>query len=83
MAMAMALFVLEYSFKKLTQLKSKTKSMLASWVVNSTDELSQAQRNMMIPSNKPEPKKPNFKPQVAKNMQDPQGQYMWLFSGYR
>jgi hypothetical protein len=83
MAMAMALFVLEYSFKQLKQLKTKTKSMLASWVVSSGNESYDKQREMMVPSNKPEPKKPNFKPQVAKNMQDPQGQYMWLFSGYR
>jgi hypothetical protein len=83
MAMAMALFVLEYSFKQLKQLKTKTKSMLASWVVNSGNEVHNMQREMTVSSNKPEPKKPNFKPQVAKNMQDPQGQYMWLFSGYR
>lgn len=83
MAMAMALFVLEYSFKQLKQLKSKAKSMLASWVVNSGNEAVNVQRELTVPSGKPAPKKPNFNPNVSKNMQDPQGQYMWLFSGYR
>jgi hypothetical protein len=82
MAMAMCLWVLEYSFKKLEKLEKQTKAILGSWIgINNQPEGNQdsAQRqqsNQRIPN-----KKPNFSPIVSKNMQDPTGQYMWLFSG--
>jgi hypothetical protein len=81
MAMAMALYVLEYSFKRLTQQKNKTKSMLSSWVVNSGNDGQNMPHEAASTTNKKNT--PNFDPQTAKNMQDPKGQYMWLFSGYR
>ena len=81
MAMAMALYVLEYSFKRLTQQKNKTKSMLSSWVVNSGNDGQDMPHGAASTSKKRET--PNFDPQTSKNMQDPKGQYMWLFSGYR
>ena len=81
MAMAMALYVLEYSFKRLTQQKNKTKSMLSSWVVNSGNDGQNMPHEAASTTNKKST--PNFDPQTSKNMQDPKGQYMWLFSGYR
>lgn len=81
MAMAMALYVLEYSFKRLTQQKNKTKSMLSSWVVNSGNDGQNMPHEAASTTNKKNT--PNFDPQTSKNMQDPKGQYMWLFSGYR
>ena len=81
MAMAMALYVLEYSFKRLTQQKNKTKSMLSSWVINSGNDGQDMPHGAASTSKKRET--PNFDPQTSKNMQDPKGQYMWLFSGYR
>jgi len=81
MAMAMALYVLEYSFKRLTQQKNKTKSMLSSWVVNSGNDGQDMPHGAASTSKKRET--PYFDPQTSKNMQDPKGQYMWLFSGYR
>jgi hypothetical protein len=81
MAMAMALYVLEYSFKRLTQQKNKTKSMLSSWVVNSGNDGQNMPHEAASTTNKKGT--PNFDPQTSKNMQDPKGQYMWLFSGYR
>jgi len=81
MAMAMALYVLEYSFKRLTQQKNKTKSMLSSWVVNSGDDGQDMPHGAESTSKKRET--PRFDPQTSKNMQDPKGQYLWLFSGYR
>jgi hypothetical protein len=33
--------------------------------------------------NKKATPKPKFNPIVSKNMQDPNGQYMWLFSGMK
>ena len=36
---------------------------------------------LKINKNKVATPKPKFSPIVAKNMQDPTGKYMWLFSG--
>jgi hypothetical protein len=79
MAMAMALFVLEHSFKQLKANETRTKAMLASWVSFS---MAGDVKSTEAPVKK-EPKKPNFSPIVAKNMQDPKGEYMWLFGGFR
>jgi hypothetical protein len=79
MAMAMALFVLENSFKQLKANENRTKAMLASWVSFSAG----GDTRSTVSPTKQEPKKPNFSPIVAKNMQDPRGEYMWLFGGYQ
>ena len=89
MALAYGLWVAETSFKKLKEAKAKTKAMLGAWVRNDNkaeeEELrregfvSKSDRKKQVTSKK----KPNFSPQVAKNMQDPTGRYMWLFSGSR
>lgn len=78
MAMAMALFVLEHSFKQLKANETRTKAMLASWVSFS---MAGDVKSTEAPVRK-ESKKPNFSPMVAKNMQDPTGEYMWLFGGF-
>jgi hypothetical protein len=75
MSMAMCLWVLEHSFKNLEKLEKQTKAMLSSWVNNTPSTDSRGTNNNTIT------KKPNFSPMVSKNMQDPTGQYMWLFSG--
>jgi hypothetical protein len=81
-SLAMALWVLEHSFKNLIRLEKQTKAMLNSWTSSasvSTNHSNQQQyQNGQV---KKQIKKPNFSPVVAKNMQDPKGQYMWLFSG--
>lgn len=88
-AMAMALWVLEHSFKKLERLERQTKAMLSSWIgVNNQPmdkDKDQVPRvtNSSTPTNNITNRKPNFSPVVARNMQDPTGQYMWLFSGKR
>ncbi len=77
MAMAMCLWVLEYSFKKLEKLEKQTKAMLSSWIgVNNQPEMVDQVNNGV---KKSITKKPNFSPIVSKNMQDPKGQYLWLF----
>jgi hypothetical protein len=87
MALGMALWVLEHSFKKLEKLKTKTTAMLAAWTMNSGDPREKQRDNNSdgFVSNANRRKKaaprPNFSPEVAKNMQDPNGNYMWLFSG--
>lgn len=87
MSLAMCLWVLEHSFKKLVRLEKQTKAILNSWMnagspAQATADVSRgtgfvAKENR----NKAAAKKPNFSPIVSKNMQDPTGQFMWLFSG--
>jgi hypothetical protein len=87
MAMAMCLWVLEHSFKNLEKLQNQTKAMLSSWIgtSNSNDIPTEVTRGTGFVSiqnrNKIAAQRPNFSPIVSKNMQDPTGQYMWLFSG--
>ena len=88
MALAMCLWVLEHSFKKLEKLEKQTKAMLNSWV-GATSPVQEVQIDSMRGTGfvskdnryKQAAKRPNFNPVVAKNMQDPTGRYMWLFSG--
>jgi intein/homing endonuclease len=88
MAMAMCLWILEHSFKNLEKLEKQTKAILSSWLANSnTLQNSDVSRGTGFVSkdnrNKAAAPKPNFSPVVARNMQDPTGQFMWLFSGSR
>jgi hypothetical protein len=80
MSMAMCLWVLEHSFKNLEKLEKQTKAILSSWV-NSSNATTNSNKNGVVPNNNTALPKPNFSPVVAKNMQDPTGKYMWLFSG--
>jgi hypothetical protein len=86
MAIGMGLWVIEHSFKNLERLEKQTKAMLNSWVVGTTvqPELEQDRGNGFVPNNQKNVSalpKPKFSPIVSKNMQDPTGKYMWLFSG--
>lgn len=90
MAMAMCLWTIEHSFKNLEKLEKQTKAMLSSWVGGSHTQIAQAQQveidrgTGFVPKankNKAPLPKPRFSPIVSKNMQDPTGKYMWLFSG--
>jgi hypothetical protein len=92
-AMAMCLWVVEHSFKNLEKFQTQTKAMLSGWASSNTiaaNNREQVLNKSGIDSrtytrqNNPLPKtKPNFHPVVARNMQDPTGKYMWLFSGKR
>ena len=88
LAIGMGLWVLEYSFKKLEKIQKQAKVMLANWLVGTqTQEQLDIERGTGFVSkenrNKAATPKPNFHPIVSKNMQDPTGQYMWLFSGMK
>jgi intein/homing endonuclease len=79
MALAMALWVVEHSFKNLERLEKQNKAMLNSWLGGSNNP------NPTVKSIDPITKQTVTKinPQHAayKNVQDPTGQYMWLFGG--
>jgi hypothetical protein len=90
MGMAMALWVIEHSFKNLEKFAKQTKAMLKGWMNGAKTPaapapLTEAERGQGFVSkenkHKEAARKPNFSPKVARNMQDPKGQYMWLFSG--
>jgi len=88
MALAMALWVLEHSFKNLERLEKQNKAMLNSWIVGSSQPIEiEKERGTNFSSkqgdNSVSHARPNFSPIVSKNMQDPTGQYAWLFRGMR
>jgi len=87
MALAYAIWVAETSFKKLKESKAKTKAMLKGWVL-ATNDASYKENGENFVSKQDRGKKsikkpPQWNPIVSKNMQDPTGKYMWLFSGTR
>lgn len=87
-SMAMGLWILESSFKELKKLKKQTKAILSAWIAgdNIKREEEPVDTNGFTPKGQRKKKitgKPNFSPNVAKNMQDPKGEYLWLFSGLK
>jgi hypothetical protein len=89
MALGMALWVLEYSFKNLEKANAQNKAILSSWSTGSSGvkDVKKASYDGGFVSNNNKGKttapRPKFNPNVSKNMQDPNGDYMWLFSGTR
>jgi hypothetical protein len=84
MALGMALWVLEHSFKNLEKVQNQAKAMLKSWVVNGGKNTTDEYNTGFVPKGSKTPmNKPKFTPIVSKNMQDPKGDYLWLFSGMR
>lgn len=91
MALAMALWVLEHSFKNLERLEKQSKAMLSAWLntgnnPNDNKQDSELKRTGFVSKSnrhKEATARPKFNPIVSKNMQDPTGQYMWLFSGMK
>jgi hypothetical protein len=88
MATAMALFVVEHSFKNLKRAEKQTRAILGSWLtgaqVDGPDREDENNRTGFVSKEdrgKRARPKPRFSPQVAKNMQDPRGDHLWLFSG--
>jgi intein/homing endonuclease len=79
MSLAMCLWVVEHSFKNLERLEKQNKAMLNSWLGGSNNP------NPTVKSIDPTTKQTVIKinPQhtAYKNVQDPTGQYMWLFGG--
>ena len=87
LSLGMALWILESSFKKLKKLEKQTKAILSAWQVGGSNKATDDTYNTgFVPKNqrnKTNTGKPNFNTQVAKNMQDPKGEYLWLFSGLK
>ncbi len=74
-------------FKKLEKLSKQNKAMLSSWTTSSSSNKDPHAYDTGFVSKNNRNKKSTGKPKVntknSKNMQDPKGQYLWLFSGTR
>ena len=82
MSLGMALWILESSFKSLKKAKAQTKAILAGWTVGGSDGSTSTITTIDPISNKKVTKiNPNHS--AYRNVQDPNGDYMWLFSGMR
>ena len=82
MSLGMALWILESSFKSLKKSKEQTKAILSSWIVGGTDSSTSTITTIDPISNKKTTRiNPNHS--AYRNVQDPNGEYMWLFSGMR
>jgi hypothetical protein len=79
MAMGMALWVVEHSFKNLERLEKQTKAILNSWITSANSTTS---TTVTIDKNTgKEVKKINPQHSSFRNVQDPRGDHMWLFAG--
>ncbi len=89
MSLGMALCVLEYSFKNLQKANAQNKAILNSWSTGGTtikEINSESYDGGFVAKNNKGKKtapRPRFNPNVSRSMQDPNGDYMWLFSGTR
>jgi hypothetical protein len=87
MALGMAMWVLEYSFKNLKKANAQNKAILNSWTTGGSqvnDIINKSYDGGFVAKSdkgkKTQPR-PRFNPNTSKNMQDPMGDFMWLFSG--
>lgn len=86
MALAMVLYVHQFAFKELEKLESKTKAMLSGWVSSASRGSNVDPNSAFTPKSMRKQGttgRPNFDHQTRKNMQDPNGDYLWLFSGMK
>ena len=76
MSLAMCLWVLEHSFKNLERMEKQTKAILNSWVSSSNNSPT---KNEVDKNKNTVEKKINPAHVAYRNVQDPTGQYLWLF----
>ena len=79
MSLAMALWVMEHSFKKLERLEKQNKAILNSWLGGANTSTTPTVRDK-DPKSSVVSQKINTTHTAYKNVQDPRGQYSWLFS---
>jgi hypothetical protein len=78
MALAMGLWVYQSSFTQLKKAEKLNQSMLSAWVMNTPNLTEDDKREQQRKK-----QRPKMAPSVSKNMQDPNGNYGWLFSKQR
>jgi hypothetical protein len=70
---------MEHSFKKLERLEKQNKAILNSWLSGANSSAAPTIREK-DPNTGVVSQKPNPNHNAYKNVQDPRGQYSWLFS---
>jgi hypothetical protein len=80
MSLAMCLWVMEHSFKNLEKMEKQTKAILSSWTSSSKISPTISEIN---PETKKIEKKINPNHSAYRNVQDPRGEYAWLFGKVR
>jgi len=80
MSLAMCLWVMEHSFKNLERLEKQTKAILSSWATSTTTAPT---KTVINPITKQKETKINPDHKAYKNVQDPRGEYAWLFGKIR
>jgi len=80
MSLAMCLWVMEHSFKNLERLEKQTKAILSSWATSTTTAPT---KTVINPVTKQKETKINPEHKAYKNVQDPRGEYAWLFGKVR
>ena len=55
--------------------------MLNGWASGGSEAVGEFNSGFVAKGTKKNTGKPNFSPVVSKNMQDPKGEHLWLFSG--
>jgi hypothetical protein len=80
MSLAMALWVVEHSFKNLERLEKQNKAMLSSWLGGSSNN--QTTTNIKNPVTGDVTKKINPEHKAYRNVQDPRGEHMWVFGNF-
>lgn len=80
MSLAMCLWVMEHSFKNLERLEKQTKAILSSWATSSN---SSPTTTVVNPVTKQKETKINPEHKAYRNVQDPRGEYAWLFGKMR
>jgi hypothetical protein len=78
MAYAMAIFIIQTSFKKLEQVEKQTKAMLESWV-NVSNKETKPLFNEQQHVNPFYTNTPTYHPKQANNGNNDNGEYNWLF----
>lgn len=83
MALGMALWVAEHSFKNLERLEKQNKAMLSAWLGGSSNTTNTTDnRNGFVTKQngvKTSHPRPKFNPYNSRGIQDPHGDYSWLF----
>jgi hypothetical protein len=80
MSLAMALWVVEHSFKNLERLEKQNKAMLSSWLGGSSNN--QTTTNIKNQVTGEVTKKINPEHKAYRNVQDPRGEHMWVFGNF-
>ncbi len=83
LSLGIGLWVLQSSFKSLKKSNEQTKAMLSSWIVGGADNSMSSTINVYDADKNKKVTKINPNHSAYRNVQDPNGDYLWLFSGLK